>query len=109
WRFLDQKFVMDVNNPFPVEEEVNVYGLKGSVKDANLTAVKIGDVSGDANPANGQGIKPRSLGEFRLNLEDQQIKRGQIVEVPFYAQEDTDLEGFQLALDGYGVKFLGIT
>jgi len=110
WRFVNSTYEFpDADDPFPFEEEVIIEDLMTNINDANLVAVKIGDVNGSAstnfnNTKN--GIAPRSNPVRKMILEPTVIDGQSYIE--FKAAEDGKLFGFQFGAhkDGYDIKGL---
>lgn len=101
WRFIRSNYTFpDPENPwretFP--EIANYNNLSAAISSADFTAVKIGDVSGNAR-ANSRASSDRSpAGEAYLEFPDREVKAGQIFTAAFRLPERSSLEGLQLAL-----------
>ena len=96
-----------MTDPFPYDEEIDVLDLVNNINDADLVAVKIGDVNGStsANINNDQnGIAPRSNPVMKLKLENVIIDGKSYIE--FRASETGLLYGFQFGATytGYDIK-----
>ncbi len=102
WRFIDAAYVFpDPANPFQSSfpESIIVNNLEEDVIDADFIAIKVGDVNGNANPStfDGETIgEERSEGEkLAVKADDQNFERGDIVEVPIYARDISNILGLQ--------------
>lgn len=98
WRFVDKayKFTNPANplrENFP--EVININNLLGEVS-ADFVAVKVGDLNGTANVS-----ETRSAGIDALHLyaEEELLKGGETYRIPFYAENLTDVAGFQFTLE----------
>ncbi|MBK6407986.1 MAG: hypothetical protein IPF66_25055 [Holophagales bacterium] len=63
------------------------------VSGINFDVVKIGDMNKTAN-----ALESRSSNSVRLMLDDANVKAGQIVEIPFYAEDFTGVYGAQFTM-----------
>lgn len=82
WRFVEESYVFpDPTNPWEEDfpELLNLNNLPAAgVYGADFVAIKVGDVSLDAQPNNLMGIENRSFeDDFQLQLEDKQLEAGQ--------------------------------
>lgn len=100
WRFVakDYRF-SNPQNPFPFVEQIVYDRLQKDEMSTNFIAVKIGDVTGDAQSNYGPVTQSRSYEKsFVMALDNEQVNAGEMVSVPVYATDVTSLVGFQLAL-----------
>jgi hypothetical protein len=96
WRFVDKYFVFpDATLPFATAfpEEVSINGLMGDVTDLDFIAIKVGDVTLDANP--GIVANPPS-GEIEMRFSDISWKEGEQVRLPVRMDAISDLAALQL-------------
>ena len=88
WRFIDKNHVFtNANNPWNsiIPENTSTNNITGNVT-ADFVAVKVGDVSGDAEAQNIGSIEDRTFnGTFFLNAQDKAFKAGETVKVEFNA------------------------
>ncbi len=102
WRFIPDSFTFpNPQNPFQTNfpESIDIGPLGQNISGANFTGLKVGDVSGNANPNMLLQSEGRSLGELTFAVEDQQFKRDELIEVPFMAKDFHDVIAFQFTLD----------
>ena len=103
WRFPNegQRFV-DELRPFPYTESIDIYNLQGPMSDQDFVGVKIGDVNGSAvvNSFNDDSeLDKRSDRTLSLAVVNQNLVDGEQVTVPVYADNMTDIAGFQHTLN----------
>ncbi|MFM7090498.1 MAG: T9SS type A sorting domain-containing protein [Bacteroidota bacterium] len=103
WRFVPTSFVFpDPNNPWKTvfPEEISFNPIDGH-KRADFIGIKVGDVNGSAQ-INGPitpGIRSgEEMGEWHLNIENDVVEAGEIVEIPILLKNTKGVEGFQFAL-----------
>jgi len=111
WRFVPEGTSFpELNNPFPFAEEINIGQLNFSTNGNDLTAVKIGDVNGDAetNLKASQASTIRSAKTVTFEVENAKVKEGDRVYIPVYAQGMRDMIGYQFTLNTYAAEFAGI-
>jgi hypothetical protein len=66
WRFVDQDYQFpDPNDPFPFDEQVDIDDLRQDEMTSDFVAVKIGDISGDAEVGGLNSNQPRG-GQFEV-------------------------------------------
>jgi uncharacterized repeat protein (TIGR01451 family) len=103
WRFVEREFEFPVPaNPwftlFP--ESISVNDLDVDVMSNDFVAIKIGDVNNSATTTLFTGIDERSFrGDFRLEVEEQQLQRGTQIRVPVRAPQDEPVYGYQFSLN----------
>jgi GEVED domain/Secretion system C-terminal sorting domain/Dockerin type I domain len=99
WRFVDKDFVFpDVTNPWltTFAETKSFTGLNTSAN-ANFVAVKVGDVSGNANPT-GQAAGRNDKGTFLLNTDEQALRSGETVKVTMSSAQMASFLAYQMTL-----------
>lgn len=102
WRFVDAAEVLDYNNPWGFAEVVNINNIDADA-DANFIAVKVGDVTGDAN-VGFAGAQNRST--ININASDKAVKAGETVAVEFTTEEA--LMGYQFTLNFAGLQLVDV-
>ncbi|MCB9082177.1 MAG: T9SS type A sorting domain-containing protein [Lewinellaceae bacterium] len=103
WRFIDDSYrFQQPTNPLrePFPEVRNYNNLNAKIEQANFLAVKVGDVSGNANPANlrGDPETEANLAPVQLTLPDKTLAAGETVEIPIYLRPGFDLAGWQAGI-----------
>ena len=82
WRFVDQDHQFaDVHHPFPFDEEIDFMSFSQDEMASDFVAVKIGDVSGDAEPSGLTGNKTRG-GQMVLSFENSGVNGSNELIVP---------------------------
>lgn len=112
WRFIPTTHeIEDPSNPFDFPEKVYLGDLYVSNENIDFTAIKTGDVNGNASA----NLKSEGNSETRsapktLLLEDRAITSGERLSVPVKANDLNDVLGIQMAFElGSDVRFSGIT
>jgi hypothetical protein len=102
WRFVDANQVMNSDNPFAFAEVININNIDANI-DANFIAIKVGDVTGDAN-VSFNAADDRSV--ISINAEDKAVKAGETVAVEFTT--DATLAGYQFTLNFAGLELVDL-
>jgi uncharacterized repeat protein (TIGR01451 family) len=106
WRFVEEDFVFPVpTNPwfttFP--EAITINNLNNDIMSNDFVAIKIGDVNYSAQTTlftDGTAVENRSFAStFHLQVEEQQLQAGQLIEVPFYMSPEEWALGYQFTLE----------
>lgn len=102
WRFIDasQEFP-NALNPWlkPLKEVVNFNNIETEDLSANFVGVKIGDVNLNAK-TNSLVHSPRSIvGDFEIQVDEQDMVPGQLLEISFTADRISDIQGYQFTLE----------
>lgn len=102
WRFVDADYTFPDDDPFtlPFPEAIELNNQGQDLVDLNFRAIKIGDVSQDANPLkSAAAAADRSVGEVvAFTTPDRAFRRGERVRVPLRMEVLDDLLGFQFTL-----------
>ncbi len=101
WRFVDKDQILNSTNPFAdaIKEVKNFNNITGA-ETANFVAVKVGDVSGDAEPQDLGSIDDRTFnGTFLFNAKDIAFQTGDRVEVEFTSEELNTILGYQFTMN----------
>lgn len=100
WRFVAADYVFpDPNNPFQevFPEVINAMNLNGNP--SNFIALKVGDVNGTASPNSLLGSDIRTFdGEVTIQLQNQEVAKGETFTVDFRAKDFKNIEGYQFTL-----------
>jgi hypothetical protein len=110
WRFVDKSFTFaNPNNPFAAAfpETRTVAQMQTSKVDDNFVAIKVGDVNGDAAANTLTRVETRSAGNLLFDVQDREVKAGDIVTVNFKAAEK--VLGYQFTLNTPGLEVMDIT
>jgi hypothetical protein len=102
WRFPNESQIFtDALRPFPYTESVDIFDLNDNLSDQDFVGVKIGDVNGSVivnGLDNDPELDKRSNEVLTLAVADQKLQRGEQVTIPVYADNMTDIAGFQSTL-----------
>ncbi len=108
WRFVDKSFVFPVpNNPFqaPFPEKILVNNTVPVSVVEDFTGIKIGDVNNTAVANATMQAEERTSGTALFDIEDRELRAGEVFEVTFKSAEA--LKGFQFTIALNGLKALG--
>jgi uncharacterized repeat protein (TIGR01451 family) len=103
WRFVDASYTFPVpTNPwfniFP--EAVNVNDLNTDILFNNFVAIKTGDVNYTATTTSLDEVEDRNFdGLFTIEIPDVKLKAGELVAIPFKAEDIAQIDGYQFTLD----------
>jgi len=103
WRFIPQDYSFsEPQNPwadnFP--ESITLQNVSSNEWENDFIGVKIGDVSGNANPANLLEADDRTMtDELKLTTTDRLLEVGYDYEIPIHAKNFEHIIGFQFALN----------
>jgi hypothetical protein len=109
WRFVDAGYTFaDPMNPWGFAEVVNFNNLDESALTTDFVAVKVGDVTGDAQTSFGSADDRTKNGTFAIDAKEVAMIAGNTYEVTFTA--DASVEGFQFTMnfDAKKVAFVGL-
>ena len=100
WRFVEADYIFpNPANPWAEQfpEVLNINDIpQTGIANANFVAIKVGDVSGDAQPNNLTGIDERNFdGAFMLNLEDRRLEEGQEHTIYITSSDIQSVDGYQ--------------
>lgn len=99
WRFVDENYEFPTpSNPwteiFP--ESIKVNAPRVDQENLDFIAVKVGDVNSNAIPHQLEGLESRQRDKFfLLELRDQAVKRGELVEIQIQSKQLNEILGFQ--------------
>ena len=111
WRFIPTTYeIEDPTQPFGFPEKVVLDDLYVSNEDIDFTAIKVGDVNGNAtaNLTSDNGSETRSTPKALL-IDNSTFTSNEVISVPVYANEVSDLLGLQFTMElGKDVRFKGV-
>ena len=102
WRFVDNEFSFpNPANPFASSfpESRFVHDLSTNQLVNDFTAIKIGDLNGNATSSGLQAGDTRSEEALTLTTEDQMLEAGEVYDLSFSSENFVDLKGFQFTID----------
>ncbi len=103
WRFVDKDHIFpNPKKPFEtaIPEVINYNNLSYDDLRADFVAVKVGDLSGDAQPNDILGVDDRTFNEYvNLTIHNQTFKKGEIITVPISVGENESLAGLQSTIN----------
>jgi len=109
WRFVDKSFSFpNVNNPFQTAfpETISVADAMLSQIGEDFVGVKIGDVNGTAVANATMQAEERTAGTAIFDIEDRNVKAGEVFEVSFESAQQ--LKGFQFTMLLNGLETVGV-
>lgn len=109
WRFLPKNGGMDVNTVFPYKEEILLNDVDRNYSNQDFVGVKIGDVNNTyVNNFTGNASEIRSAKALTLTIDQDQVSKGETVEIPVYASQLNSILGYQFTLNHTGLKYVGV-
>ena len=101
WRFVPADY--DFSNPnAPFEDDFPESLSCATIQNgssADFIGIKVGDVTGNANPAMLETADPRTAGRLQLRMENLFLEKGKSYRLPVYADDFEAMIGLQLGLD----------
>jgi len=108
WRFVEGSYAFSSNNAAAenFNEFVSINNLDHDMENMDFTAVKVGDVNGNA-VANGLlGAESRTAnGTLNFEIADRFVEAGQTVSVDFTSADIAAAQGYQFTLNFNGLAF----
>ncbi|MCC6459240.1 MAG: HYR domain-containing protein [Saprospiraceae bacterium] len=99
WKFIPTNYVFPSPNPLsvPYPQTASFACCYDSIMDFN--AIRIGDVTGNA-PVNNisNQVDNRSGNTFQFRLEEQSVRAGELISVPFKASDFTGRQAYQMTI-----------
>ncbi len=111
WRFIPKETTFaDASDPFPFAEEINIGQLNNSSISNDMTAVKIGDVNDNAvtNLKSNGMIENRSTYTMSFEVEDTNVKEGDRIYLPVYANGIENMIGYQFTMNTNASELVGV-
>lgn len=105
WKFVEKSFVFaDPEKPFPYNKNISMASLLHDVSNSDFVAVKVGDVNDSYQKSiTGNFAENRSRLDLEYVLND--ANEGEIIEVPFYTENEGLISGMQMSLIFDETKF----
>ncbi|MFM2393458.1 MAG: hypothetical protein RLZZ546_1440 [Bacteroidota bacterium] len=105
WKFVDKAFTFaDPEKPFPYASAINMTSLSHDALKSDFVAIKIGDVNDSYQKSLlNNKIENRSRLEIEYVLND--ANNGEIIDVPFYTENEGLISGIQMSLIFDETKF----
>ena len=106
WRFVNSEYSMNEDNPLEgFQENYRIWEVE-EVVNIDFVAVKVGDVSGNAQTNALMAATPRSNKKpLRIQIQDQVLQAGQQYTIDF-TTDQTDLIGYQFTLQHKELEFI---
>ncbi len=105
WRFVDKAHVfVNPMNPFvpTLPENISIPDIQMSFPDLDFVGVKTGDVNNTVIANSLVAADDRSVGTLMLDVNDRDVKAGEVFEVAFHAATKT--QGYQMTLRLKGLE-----
>ena len=100
WVFVDRNQIfIDENNPWPFFDHIDIINLSQDTFHNDFIGVKLGDISGNADPATLQSVESRNHNRTVISLHDQYIEKGKVYTLHFNSNESRSINGMQLFLE----------
>ena len=111
WRFVDaNENLTDNTDPWPFTEELNYTDVATNMYAVDFDAVKVGDVTGDAESNGAVSNSTRSNGQLILAVEDADIVAGDSYVMEVTSENFDAIAGYQFTMkyDANALSFAGI-
>ncbi len=108
WRFINADYQFE-NEANPITESYPESELITNIREdvhAKFVAVKIGDLTNDASLNGLPAVETRNASRLAFELENDGFVKDQLIEVPVYAKDFNQINGFQYTLN-YNAGQLG--
>ena len=102
WLFFEDGFTfIDPTDPYstPIPNNVFTFSVEDPNAIMNFMAVKIGDVTGNAQLNNNIDTRNNFDGSLQLMTDNKEIKAGEHIDIYLNPSEDIDLRSFQFTLN----------
>jgi len=104
WGFVDGEENVSQIDPYSADNFILFDDLNQTLNDADMVAVKYGDVNGDVTANFGdQTIEVRSDKSLDFMIENKEVERGQTYAIPFRSTNFNNVLGFQFSLEMNGM------
>ena len=106
WRFVEESQALTVDNALSdFNEVININDLDANMLTEDFVAVKIGDVNATARTnARDLGTSTRSAGTITLELNEQHVSKGDLVDLTFSSADFNEVYGYQFTLELNGLS-----
>ena len=102
WKFIPEAYTFPTPNPLvsPFPQSISHTPANTSFLTDNFKAVRMGDVTGDA-PVNNitSDVQNRNGDVFRFRLDEQSVRAGELISVPFRASNFASRQAYQMTID----------
>lgn len=99
WTFVDAGFKFDPSNPFDFPNFIKINQMSKPMLENNFVAVKIGDVTGEANTGSLNVVGQRTNEICGFEMELSPVELDQEIRIPFYTSTSwNEVEGMQFEL-----------
>ena len=111
WRFVEKSQSLTVENALTdFNEVINISDLDANMANEDFVAVKIGDVNATAKTnARDLGTQTRSAGTVTLELNEQNVRKGDLVDLTFSSKDFNEVYGYQFTLEFDGLTLEAVT
>ncbi len=103
WRFVDAAYDFpDASNPWTntIPESYEINGLATDMMDVDFTAIKIGDINGDAVANAVAPAQSRSyVGDYKIEVNNKNVEANEATTIDFVASTEAAVNGMQLTFD----------
>jgi hypothetical protein len=108
WRMHDASIELRVDDPWSLRNVINLEYVLYNLDHLDFTAIKVGDLTGDAiNPLQGD-ITNRDVLQLQLDVEDKMLSAGTETRIDVTSSDVFDISGLQLALAAQDLELIGI-
>jgi hypothetical protein len=109
WRFVDASQNLNINNPFPFTEVLNIDDLSTDMLNENFIGIKVGDVTDNVKANNAVSTEVRTNGTLVFNVEDATVKAGEIMTIEVSSENFNDVFGYQFTMNHTGLTLQSVS
>ena len=110
WLFIPRNYsFFNPTQPWNYHEAIEVRNLNHAMAQANFVGIKVGDINDSNVPHSFMDAEIRNVeGVLKFTLHDRNIAAGEIIELPFTAENFENILGYQFTLDLAGMEILEV-
>jgi hypothetical protein len=110
WRFVEKESPMNITNPWPFDELINVDNLTTDVIGQDFIGVKIGDVNNTVTMAGAKANESEERSQITLKLQalDRNVTEGETVTLQVSSADFKEVYGYQFTMNLNGLKYNAI-
>lgn len=109
WRMHDAEVSMSLHDPWQLRDVIHIEYLLQELSNLDFTAIKIGDLNGDASAdVSGGIITGRDILQLNLDVDDKMLNAGTETRIDITSKDVYSMSGLQLALRGEDLDIVAI-
>ena len=109
WRFADANQVLDINDPWNLDETIQINALNTNMMHEDFVGIKIGDVNESVTAnTSATSTEDRSASKITVNYTDREVSVGELVELTVSGSALTELYGYQFTMNTAGLELVSV-